>query len=369
MWAPVSSSSTYLAYFERPLTTFSPVSSTSQAVCHAVPWASCGLRPTYYAFSLAAVTVCMYDNDFVQHVRFFSPAGGAFMEISVVDLSSSSAPDDFTSSLHETGFAVLVNHPIPFSLVQDVWAQWLAFFASERKWEFRPMAGEQDGFHSLGGSELAVGANVRDIKEYFHFYPWGRSPQPESKAALELFEHGRTLAEMLLGWVQKTSPALVTERFSVPLPEMLDGSHRTLLRVLHYPPLTGTEPEGSLRAAAHEDINLLTVLPAANEPGLQVMGLDGSWFDVPCDPGSVVINAGDMLDLASAGFFPSTTHRVLNPPLTGNRPRCSTPLFLHPADPVVLGMVDNSPYTAFDFLNDRITAITGEPLSPSPTNR
>lgn len=290
------------------------------------------------------------------------------VKVSVVDLSAVSAPDEFAASLHETGFAVLVNHPIPFSLVQDVWAQWLAFFATDRKWEFRHAPGEQDGYRPLDGSELAVGAKVKDIKEYFHFYPWGRAPQPESKVALELFERGRLLAEMLLGWVQQASPSSVADRFSMPLPKMLENSHRTMLRVLHYPPLTGAEPEGSLRAAAHEDINLLTVLPAANEPGLQVQGLDGSWFDVPCDPGSVVINAGDMLDLASGGFFPSTTHRVLNPSLADNRSRCSTPLFLHPADSVVLDVVDGAPYTAFDFLNDRITAITGESLRPLPVD-
>lgn len=286
------------------------------------------------------------------------------MNVAVVDLASHSAPEEFTASLHETGFAVLVNHPIPFEVVQRTWSEWLAFFGSPRKWEFQHASGEQDGYRPLEGSELAVGATVKDIKEYFHFYPWGRAPQAESRVAGELFAHGSKLAKTLLGWVQDHSPSSVVERFSMPLPQMLEGSHRTLLRILHYPPLSGNEPAGSLRAAAHEDINLLTVLPAANEPGLQVLSLDGSWVDVPCDPGSVVINAGDMLDLASGGFFPSTTHRVLNPTTGANRSRCSTPLFLHPADPVQLDVRDGAPYTAFDFLNDRITAITGESLKP-----
>jgi len=289
------------------------------------------------------------------------------MNVAVVDLSAPSAPEDFVSSLHETGFAVLVNHPIPFDLVQRTWASWLEFFKSPRKWELLHAPGEQDGYRPLEGSELAVGATVKDIKEYYHFYPWGKSPKPEGAVALELFACGSRLAAQLLSWVQAHTPSEVLDRFSMPLPQMLVGSHRTMLRILHYPPLTGDEPAGSLRAAAHEDINLLTVLPAANEPGLQVRGLDGSWFDVPCDPGSVVINAGDMLELASGGFFPSTTHRVLNPPSSeSNRSRCSTPLFLHPADSVVLSHRGDAPYTAFDFLNDRITAITGEPLRPSP---
>ncbi|TMO80809.1 2OG-Fe(II) oxygenase, partial [Pseudoalteromonas ruthenica] len=82
----------------------------------------------------------------------------------------------------------------------------------------------------------------------------------------------------------------------------------TLLRILHYPPMTGDEEPGAIRAAAHGDINLLTVLPASNEPGLQVQKTDGGWLDVPCDFGSLIINIGDMLQEASGGYFPSTIH-------------------------------------------------------------
>ncbi|MCV5373598.1 hypothetical protein OFD18_36005, partial [Escherichia coli] len=81
----------------------------------------------------------------------------------------------------------------------------------------------------------------------------------------------------------------------IALSEMINNSDKTLLRVLHYPPMTGEEEPGAIRAAAHEDINLLTVLPAANEPGLQVMSKDGEWIDVPCDFGNLIINIGDML--------------------------------------------------------------------------
>ena len=117
----------------------------------------------------------------------------------------------------------------------------------------------------------------------------------------------------------------------MPLPLMLEGSDHTLLRVLHYPPLTGDEEPGAVRAAAHGDINLLTILPAATEPGLQVMGKDGEWHDVPCDFGLLIVNIGDMLEEASGKYYPSTLHRVLNP--TGQaatKSRISLPLFLHP---------------------------------------
>ena len=81
-----------------------------------------------------------------------------------------------------------------------------------------------------------------------------------------------------------------------------------MLRILHYPPFNGTEEPGAIRAAAHEDINLLTILPAANEPGLQVQAQDGQWLDVPGDFGHLIVNIGDMLQEASQGYFPSTSH-------------------------------------------------------------
>jgi isopenicillin N synthase-like dioxygenase len=104
---------------------------------------------------------------------------------------------------------------------------------------------------------------------------------------------------------------------------MIKDSRHTLLRVLRYPPLTGEEPAGALRVAAHGDINLLTILPAANEPGLQIQGTDHQWRDVPCDFGTLAINIGDMLEEASQGYYPSTLHRVLNP--TGGRERQAQP--------------------------------------------
>ena len=154
---------------------------------------------------------------------------------------------------------------------------------------------------------------MRDLKEFFHVYPWSVFPSEVSGAALRYAEIATELAKTLLGWVEANTPADVAARFSQPLASMIDGSRRTLLRVLRYPPLDGAEAEGAVRAAAHEDINLLTVLPAANEPGLELLDAEGRWFAVPCDPGSVAVNGGEMLDLASGGYYPATTHRVVNP--------------------------------------------------------
>jgi isopenicillin N synthase-like dioxygenase len=132
---------------------------------------------------------------------------------------------------------------------------------------------------------------------------------------------------------------------------MIKDTPNTLLRILHYPPLTGDEEAGAIRAAAHEDINLLTILPAANEPGLQVQCQDGSWINVPSDFGNLIINIGDMLQEASGGYFPSTTHRVINP--TGKastKSRISLPLFLHPCSDVKL----SEEHTQASYLLERL---------------
>ena len=132
---------------------------------------------------------------------------------------------------------------------------------------------------------------------------------------------------------------------------MMQASEQSLLRVLHYPPLSGDETPDAIRASAHEDINLITILPAANEPGLQVKARDGSWLEVPCDFGNLVVNIGDMLQEASGGYFPSTTHRVVNPDdAVHNKSRVSIPLFLHPRPEVVL----SQRHTAGSYLKERL---------------
>jgi isopenicillin N synthase-like dioxygenase len=256
---------------------------------------------------------------------------------------------------------VIVNHPLPHQLVQQIYDEWLAFFDSDAKYAYRFSADEQDGWFGPDVSETAKGNTVKDIKEFFHVYPWGKYPTEVSDAALRYAEISKGIAQTLLQWVQDNTPAAVATGFSRPLPRMMDGSTRSLLRVLRYPPLRGDEPADAVRAAAHEDINLLTVLPAANEPGLQVRDVHGNWHDVPCDFGSIAINSGDMLHLASGGYYPSTTHRVMNP--TGEsarRSRLSLPLFLHPADDVILA----EGRTAFSFLQERIAELRSQDIAP-----
>ncbi|MEP0072517.1 MAG: 2OG-Fe(II) oxygenase family protein, partial [Marinomonas sp.] len=170
----------------------------------------------------------------------------------------------------------------------------------------------------------------------------------------QYYAEANTLAAELLAWVEKHTPADIAKNYTQSLSSMVDGSDQTLLRVLHYPPLKGDEELGAIRAGAHEDINLLTILPSANEPGLQVKAKDGTWMDVPCDFGTLIVNIGDMLQEASAGYFPSTSHRVINPDgADKTKSRISLPLFLHPKPEVVL----SDRYTAKSYLHERLVEL------------
>jgi isopenicillin N synthase-like dioxygenase len=279
------------------------------------------------------------------------------MHVAVVDYESPEAPADFTHSLRDTGFAVLVNHPLPWSLVEQIYDEWNALFDSPAVFEYLFDESGQVGYFPPDKSETAKGHTVRDLKEFFHVYDWSPYPTQVSDAAIRYREIATDLARTLLSWVEANTRPEIKARFSQPLSSMLDGSRNTLLRVLRYPPLPDEVPEGAVRAAAHEDINLLTVLPASNEPGLELLGATGEWYAVPCDPGSLAVNSGEMLMLASQGYYPATTHRVVNP--TGEvakRSRMSLPLFLHPADDVVLA----DGRTASSFLQQRIRELRSQ---------
>lgn len=279
------------------------------------------------------------------------------MNVGVVDYEAPDAPARFTQSLKDTGFAVLVNHPLSWPLVEQVFEEWGAFFESDAKFGYLPEPGSQGGYVGVDTAETAKGNTVRDLKEFFHVYASTKYPKEVSDAALRYRNHATEIAQTLLGWVESCTPPEIADRFSQPLASMMDGSTRTLLRLLRYPPLTGDEPANAVRAAAHEDINLLTVLPASDEPGLEVQDIDGNWHAVPCDPSSLAVNAGEMLQHASGGYYPATTHRVINPVgAAATRARLAAPLFLHPADDVVLA----DGRSALSFLEERLKELRGE---------
>ncbi|QTH64114.1 isopenicillin N synthase family oxygenase [Psychrosphaera ytuae] len=273
------------------------------------------------------------------------------MMLPIVDFNADNAAEEFVKSLHETGFGVLKNHPLQKDMLESIYKNWAGFFADEKKHDFKFNVETQDGFFPDTVSETAKGADKKDIKEYYHYYPWGQCPEELREEIHAYYEQATAFASTLLDWVEQHSPAEVSVNYKEALSSMIKNSEQILLRILHYPPITGDEEVGAIRAAAHGDINLLTVLPAANASGLQVLKKDGEWLDVPGDFGCLIVNIGDMLQEASGGYFPSTIHRVINPEgADRTKSRISLPLFLHPRPDVVL----SDRYTAGEYLDERL---------------
>lgn len=275
------------------------------------------------------------------------------MDVISVDYSSDEAPLKFTTSLRQTGFGVVRGHPIARELIDQVYADWQRFFSDERKSQFLydPKAHAQEGYFSQSISEVAKGFDKKDLKEFYQYYPWGRYPEFLGEATKTLYRQMNELAIVLLGWIEQNTPAEIRAHFSVPLGEMVKDCPRTMLRVLHYPPLAGNEPEGAVRANAHTDINLITLLPASTAMGLQARKANGEWYDVPCDYGSIVVNVADMLQMCSQHYYPSTVHRVVNPTgAAARQSRMSLPLFLHAHPEVRL----SETHTADEYLAERL---------------
>lgn len=201
-------------------------------------------------------------------------------------------------------------------------------------------------------SENAKDSPIKDLKEFFHIYPDSPVPDGLEDETRAIYRELVALGTELLSWIQAQTPPDIAATFTMPLDEMMSESQESLLRILHYPPVVAPEPN-AIRAAAHEDINLITLLLSGSKPGLQARDAAGVWHDIACDPGMITINNGDMLAMASGNYYPSTTHRVINPDVHANQSRYSMPMFLHPRSDVLLqpGM------TADDYLQQRLKEI------------
>ncbi len=275
------------------------------------------------------------------------------MHVLNVDYHLSNAPELFCHSLKNTGFAVLSNHPISIQLIEQVYQQWKDFFNSDTKFNYRPIKSAQDGYFPFR-TENAKNSTYSDLKEFYHFYPHGQQPPEMRELSLKLYHELNHMAAILLQWIENYLPVEVSSQLSMPLRDMSTHSVNTLLRILHYPPLDTQTEAGAVRAAAHEDINLITLLPAATAPGLEVLDMHDHWHAVSCNPGNIVVNVGDMLQRCTQNYYRSTTHRVVNPCDTlENNSRYSMPLFLHPRPDVLL----TKDCTAQEYLNERLKEI------------
>ena len=275
------------------------------------------------------------------------------MKVSQINFNDKNAPENFTKSLKSSGFAVLNNHPISKDLIKLVYNDWSKFFKSNDKNHYLFDKIKQDGYFPYK-TENAKGFKSKDLKEFYHYYPWGKSPKKLSNSTLILYNQLIELASTLLEWIELSCPERIKNRFSIPLNKMIKNSDSNLFRIIHYPPISQYEITDSIRAAPHEDINLITILIAGTEPGLQLKDKKGDWLNVDTNIDSIIINIGDMLSEVSGNYFPSTTHQVTNPnSKKTNVSRFSMPLFLHPKKSTVL----SERYTAEKFLEERLKEI------------
>lgn len=248
-------------------------------------------------------------------------------------------------SFKQSGFAIITHHTVDLAKLEEYYKEWQDFFNSEMRKEIYLYGKDQSGYFPMQ-SEKAKDSDVYDLKEFFHFYP-SRVQDPMIGLSNEIYDMLEGVAVKILTEVEKVLPEEVRSKLSTPLSSMIEGSEQTLLRILHYPPMDEV-PIGAVRAAEHEDINLITVLPGATEMGLEVKAKDGSWISVDAGFKDLVINVGDMLQEATGGYLKSTPHRVVNTAM--NKSRLSSPLFLHPRPDVVL----SEKYTAQSYLNERL---------------
>ncbi len=285
---------------------------------------------------------------------------------------------DFGGSFERFGFAIIADHGIDPALIDRAWTATKAFFALpvEEKMAYRAGKGGQRGFIPFG-IEIAKGATENDLKEFWHIgrdlpaghkfadhmppNVWPADPQDFRSIFTELYAEFDKVGAKLLSAIALYL-GLDKDWFIEPV---RDGN--SVLRLLHYPPVSA-EAAG-VRAGAHEDINLITLLLGAEEAGLQLLDRDGNWLAVDPPKGALVVNVGDMLQRLTNHVLPSTTHRVVNPPPERRgSARYSMPFFLHLASdfPIATlpGCVSSAnadrypePITADGYLRERLKEI------------
>jgi isopenicillin N synthase-like dioxygenase len=238
-------------------------------------------------------------------------------------------------ALAHTGFLILVNHGIGSEMLTRAYAQVHALFAlplAQKQQYEKPELHGQRGYVSFG-KEHAKDSPLPDLKEFWHI---GRRdnlwPQELPEFAPLLTRLYQALDECAVHLLQAVS--LYLDAPADFLPGLVEGGD-TILRLIHYPPVPADAPLGAVRAAPHEDINLITLLCGATAAGLELWQRDGTWLPVPVIPEGIVVDSGDMLQWLTNGLVCSTTHRVVNP-IGANESRYSLPFFVHPRPEVDL---------------------------------
>lgn len=276
------------------------------------------------------------------------------------------------------GFCCFSYHGIDDTVIRDAYAAFARFFAQDEPTKRRSVAGTPGG----GGRgyvgfkvETARTSTIPDLKEFFHV---GREPGPAGDPVLrpnlwpENIPAFRAHAEALFRSMERAGGTVLS---AIALDLGLDRDFfagvvdrgDSILRALHYPPIR-PEDLPAVRAEAHEDISLVTLLVGATESGLEILTREGTWLPVEAEPGTLVVNVGDMLQRLTNRAYPSTTHRVVNPNGdAATRSRYSMPFFLAPNMDYLIRTLPGcvgpegdhfpQPITAHDYLMERLREI------------
>ncbi|MGZ3459766.1 MAG: isopenicillin N synthase family dioxygenase, partial [Archangium sp.] len=271
-------------------------------------------------------------------------------------------------------------HGIDDGLIRRTYADVASFFHQPEQVKHRyhvPAFGGQRGYTPFG-KEHAKNRAVGDLKEFYHVgrdLPEGHPRRPDTAAynvwpeevpsfranTLDLFRALDEAAGVML--------QAVAEYFGIERNTFSDMAQdgTSVLRVIHYPPLKEKFIPGAVRAAEHEDINLLTLLCEGTASGLEILTRDGEWIAVDTLRGQIVVDSGDMMSRVTNGVIPATTHRVVNPPSAAeDNTRYSMPFFVHPYPECVLAPLASTvtpekpgqpPITADAFLQQRLREI------------
>lgn len=287
---------------------------------------------------------------------------------------------DLGAAYREWGFCGVSHHGIPTQAINDAYDVFRVFFAlpeADKRKYYLPGTGGARGYTPFG-IETAKDSQYPDLKEFFHI---GRELPAGSRYAEVMAanvwptevpgfqEHAYALFTALDQLGLRVLSALALH-IGLPGDFFVDKTRfgNSILRPIHYPPITAPDVP-NVRAGAHEDINLITLLVGASAAGLEVRARNGEWVPFTADADTIVVNIGDMLQRLTNHVYPSTTHRVVNPPgQAARQPRYSTPYFLH-ANPdylietlpecITAGNPDRypEPITANDYLMQRLREI------------
>ncbi len=289
---------------------------------------------------------------------------------------------DLGEAFNNIGFVAIKNHGLTDQLTKKLYEVYQKFFFStdelKQQYELPELHGQR-GYIGKG-KEHAKGRSTGDLKEFYHVGQEVkdndpvRNEYPDNVFPKEFTEMGEVAMEAYRQLEQTGTQVLRAIAVYLDLEEnhfdnkVKNGN--SILRAIHYYPITDPDsiPEDAVRAAAHGDINLITLLMGASADGLQVLRRDGKWIPITALPEQLVVNVGDMLDRLTNNKLKSTIHRVVNPPRDKMATsRFSIPFFMHPRSEMDLTCLENcvdaehpkaySDMTAGEFLEQRLAEI------------